>query len=486
MGYKPTNQRPLLWRILIYVASAALLLLVYLGLLLLVGLFFPKAENQSLVAAFILVIIAAILLVPFQNLIHNWLEGSETPVAQRPRPPLPPLETMLVKLGQATSLDSLAIELTHLLRENMGVTFAAFALYTEVKRIEEEVRNFEFIKFDGEDKYEPFSRRLVFQPIQYFNTPELAQSETDHVHTGIIMKLKVGEHQRGLLCVGPHLDESEFKPADFLLLETLAGPISVMVHSTSQIRDMQKNITDLEKKIAEQKEEYGKLEQSRLELQMLNQKVVQDAEEERNTLVRELQSGPIEKIDQIIKQLELYAYDLSEREEMIWHLAQEADKTLATMTTRLRPASLDKLGLVAAIYRLVEDTRQRVKLSVKFNVGQELEVRRLPAEIELCLYRVAQEALQNVLDHARAQHVTISLSLNDATETVRLAVLDDGIGFNPPAQFATTDKPDNLGLAGIQERLTSLSGRLKVRSSPGAGAVIEAEVPLKRVRAGLG
>jgi signal transduction histidine kinase len=485
MSYISSEQRRLLWRALVYVASAIVLLAAYLGLSLLMGLIFPKAEVYTLVATFILIILAVVFLEPLQNLFQRLIEGGNV-IPYTKRGAVPPMDNMLVKLGQATSLDTLTVELTNVLRQNMGVTFAAFALYSEVKRIEDEVRNFDYIKYSGESKYEPLSRRLVFRPIQEFNRPEIAQADGESSQAGLVMKLKIGATQRGLLCVGPHLDRSEFKPEDFELLEVLAGPLSVMILSTFRIRELEKKIDDLEKKIGEQQGEYNKLKQGREELQLLNQKLVQDSEEQRNSLVRELQKGPVDKLHQIIKNLEAYSYDLNEREELIWHLAQEADKELTTINTRLRPISLDKLGLVAAINRLIEDTRQGVKLSINFKVGPELEVRRLPQEVELSLYRVAQEALRNVQEHARAQHVTISLGLNEATEMVRLAILDDGIGFNPPAQFAASSDSDNLGLAGLQERVTSLNGRLKVRSSPGAGALIEAEVPLKRSQANIG
>ncbi len=477
MGLQLSGQRRLLWRILIYVATAVVLLVIYLGLGLLVDTFFPKSENRTLVVGILLIVCTAALLYPVQVLTQSILEGRAVGSSKAA---LPPMESILVKMAQAPSLDALAVELVSLLCQNMNVTFTAFALYSELKKTEGELRNFDYVKFEGDNKYEPLSRRMLFQPIQYFNTPELARSESDNAQTGVVMKLKIGEQQRGLLCLGPHLDGSEFKPADFVLLETLSGPVSVLVHSTFRIRDLERNIEELEKKAAEQRVEYDMLRRNRDELQLLNQKVVQDAEEERNKLVRELQSGPVSRIKQINSQLYQHSSNLSEREELIWHLAMETDKSLESITTTLRPTSLDKLGLVAALYRLVEDTRQHIRISIKLNVGPELEVRRLPAEIELSLYRVAQAALENVLEHAKAQHITISLSLTEQSETVRLAVLDDGVGFDPPAQFSSHTNPDRLGLAEMQERLSNLGGRLKVRSSVGAGAVIEAEVPLKR------
>ncbi len=477
MASKPIGSRPLLWRILIYLTSALALLAAYFGLLLLLGFIIPKFEQQAIIAAVLLILLAIFFLEPFQKLLQSGLEMGGMPVKRKA---LAPLEAMLVKLGQANNLDSLAVELTNLLRQDLNLTFAAFAVYSEVKRTEGEVRNFDFIKFGGDNHYEPLSRRLVFRPIKSFNTAELVSSEVNPAERGLIMKIRIGAEQRGLMCIGQHLDSSEFKPSDYSTLEALAGPVAVMVNSTLKVRELEKNIGTLEKKVAEQQDEFNKLRQSREELQLLNQKTVQDTEEERIGLARELQGGPISNVGQIVSQLEHQSYNLSEREEVIWHLALESQKQLDGIVTRLRPSSLDKLGLVAAINRMVEDTRHRVRLALKFNVGPELEVRRLPSDIELSLYRVAEEAMQNVIQHAKAQHVTISLAMNEETEVVRLAVLDDGAGFTPPAQFAANDKTGTLGLAGLQERLTSLGGKLKVRSSPGAGAVIEAEVPLKR------
>jgi signal transduction histidine kinase len=136
----------------------------------------------------------------------------------------------------------------------------------------------------------------------------------------------------------------------------------------------------------------------------------------------------------------------------------------------LRPKALDDFGLVAALERLsstfAEATGIRVELEA--SVGDE----RLPAELETTLYRIVQEALTNIVKHARARNVSILVVRRDGS--VNAVVEDDGEGFDPDAIRA-----DGLGLLGMRERAALIDGRLSVESSSGgAGTTVAVEVPL--------
>src|SRR5262249_5708018 len=126
-------------------------------------------------------------------------------------------------------------------------------------------------------------------------------------------------------------------------------------------------------------------------------------------------------------------------------------------------------GLVAALERLTATFAEQTGIAVDFEpaLGNE----RLPSEVETALYRIAQESLTNVVKHSQAQNVTVLLTRRSGAVTV--VVEDDGRGFD------TEDaREDGFGLVGMRERLALLGGRLRVESTPGAGATVAAEVPL--------
>lgn len=140
------------------------------------------------------------------------------------------------------------------------------------------------------------------------------------------------------------------------------------------------------------------------------------------------------------------------------------------LAVELRPKVLDDFGLNPAIERLATMLGEQSGIAVTFR-SDLADRQRLPPEVETALYRIVQEAVTNVVKHARARKVTISLGRSNGT--VVAAVEDDGRGFSP-ADVA----PERLGLVGMRERVTLLGGRLTVRSSPGGGTSLRAEVPV--------
>lgn len=133
----------------------------------------------------------------------------------------------------------------------------------------------------------------------------------------------------------------------------------------------------------------------------------------------------------------------------------------------LRPEALDDLGLVNALIALCTRIGGQGKLRVERRL--EAEIPPLGPEAELVIYRVAQEALTNVLRHARASRATVSLRAEE--RAVVLRVRDDGRGFPPEATAGTA------GISGMRERALLVSARLTVQSDPGQGVEVELEVP---------
>jgi signal transduction histidine kinase len=139
------------------------------------------------------------------------------------------------------------------------------------------------------------------------------------------------------------------------------------------------------------------------------------------------------------------------------------------LAVELRPSALDDFGLVPAVERLSATVAEHSSLAV--DLEARLGAERLPAEAETALYRIVQEALTNVVKHASARHVSITLVRKEGSAVV--VVEDDGEGFE-----ADSTRAGALGLVGMRERVALVGGRLTVESSPGSGTTLVAEVPL--------
>jgi signal transduction histidine kinase len=140
---------------------------------------------------------------------------------------------------------------------------------------------------------------------------------------------------------------------------------------------------------------------------------------------------------------------------------------MRTLIFELRPESLEMDGLVAALKKQAEIVQTRYGLSIEMELGEE---RLLPFIVKEALYRIAQEALHNIVKHA---HVTSArLRLSGSNAGILLEISDTGLGFNPEQSF-----PGHLGLLSMRERLERLGGRLEIRSVPGQGTALRALIP---------
>lgn len=143
-------------------------------------------------------------------------------------------------------------------------------------------------------------------------------------------------------------------------------------------------------------------------------------------------------------------------------LAAQAMEELLALAHRLRPASLDDLGLRAAVAGLVDENGRATDLETTFESSGDLSG--IAPDVQLVTYRVAQEALSNALHHAGARRIQVELS--GEGETLELRVRDDGSGFD------SGQSAPGLGLAGMRERALLIGGTLDVRSHPGDGTEV--------------
>jgi signal transduction histidine kinase len=203
-------------------------------------------------------------------------------------------------------------------------------------------------------------------------------------------------------------------------------------------------------------------------------RVVQAQELERSRLARELHDETGQALTSILLGLKPLEEALAEhparaalaelREQVV-----SALQDVRRLAVELRPAVLDDFGLVPALERLTSAFSEQTDIRVDFHSA--LGETRLPGEAETTLYRVVQESLTNILKHANARHISVSIARRDSG--VAAVIEDDGDGFD-----LRTVRDEGIGLLGMRERLALLDGRLEVESRPGAGTTVVAEVPL--------
>ncbi len=199
--------------------------------------------------------------------------------------------------------------------------------------------------------------------------------------------------------------------------------------------------------------------------------VVAAQEEERRRLAQELHDGPLQTLVHLARQLEVDgeppATTPAARE-----VALEVVDELRRITRGLRPSVLDDLGLIEALRRVTDDVAEQFHVAVALEVTG--PARRLPAVLELTVFRVAQEAMANAARHSRASTVRVVVAFG--LRWLRLLVADDGCGFDDPDR-ASRQAAGSLGLSGMAERLRLVGGHLAVHSDPGTGTTVEAAVP---------
>ena len=173
--------------------------------------------------------------------------------------------------------------------------------------------------------------------------------------------------------------------------------------------------------------------------------------------------------------LEELAWDLPparrERLQKIRELLDEISEQLRRLSHELRPTILDDLGLLPAVEFLAEGVSKRTGLSITVEGSME---GRAGTSIETALYRIVQEALNNVTRHAQAK--SVSVRLRHEARQIRCSIRDDGVGFDVPSVLAGHGK-QGLGLSGIRERLDTLSGILEIASARGQGTELRLTIP---------
>ncbi len=218
-----------------------------------------------------------------------------------------------------------------------------------------------------------------------------------------------------------------------------------------------------------------------------------EQEQRRTELLRELaeaQEGERRRIahelhDQMEQQLAALKLGLErmmgappdrDRVRQLLDLVKQVGRDVHRIALELRPATLDDLGLQAALTHCVDEWSERTGIEVDFH-HEGLEAGRLSSPVETALFRVVQEALTNVLKHAGAGRVTLILECRQ--EHLHLIIEDDGRGFDFDEAIRRSSADRRLGLAGMKERIDAIGGKFLAESAPGHGTSLFIRIPSK-------
>lgn len=299
---------------------------------------------------------------------------------------------------------------------------------------------------------------VLGQPVSYPGGPAEVQ-EAASTGAGLAVPVRTKDRTFGGLLVARR-DSAAFETTDLTLFVTVAGHLATALENLRLYNEVK--------------------DKERLRGELLS-RLIHAHEEERFRIARELHDQVSQSLTGLTMSLtaaeEAGVTDPARARAAITSVRAVAEGTLEDVRKiifDLRPTLLDDLGLIPAVRHYAKTLLEAQGMEVRFassGFGQQ----RLPSAVETTVFRVAQEAITNVARHSSARIVTISVTLRDGV--VRLQVGDDGVGFDAPALLASSGRR-RLGIAGMEERVTLLGGRLEIRSAPGEGTVVTMIVPV--------
>lgn len=218
------------------------------------------------------------------------------------------------------------------------------------------------------------------------------------------------------------------------------------------------------------------------QLRHLSHELLRAQEEERKKISRELH----DEISQILTGINVRLAALkieanastgsvTRKISSAQRLVEKSVAAVHRFARELRPAMLDDLGLVPALTSYMKEIRKRTGLQIHFTASKAVTKEALNSPRRTVLYRIAQEALTNVVKHAKASHVNICL--RSSPSEIVLEVKDDGRAFSVPAALANK-RSKHLGLIGMRERAEMVDGTFKIDSTPGRGTTVCVHIPL--------
>jgi signal transduction histidine kinase len=228
-------------------------------------------------------------------------------------------------------------------------------------------------------------------------------------------------------------------------------------------REMRRHTADLERRVAER-----------------TQELIVTQEEERRRIARDLHDHLGQQITALRLSLAVCKEHAGDDEALQQHLAKaessatRLDADIEFLAWELRPTQLDQ-GLVTAIDRYGREWSNHFRVAIDIHTAP-IDEDRLPPQGALNIYRIAQEALNNIAKHGQATRVAVILEQRD--DRVVLVIEDDGRGFDVSRKNAESHE-QRLGLSGMRERATLMSGTSDIESAPGKGTTVIVQIPLR-------
>ncbi len=226
------------------------------------------------------------------------------------------------------------------------------------------------------------------------------------------------------------------------------------------------------------------LDHANLALQDAHRRLLTEREEERKHLSRELHDQVIQDLLSVKYQLESVEAEVDEKQSNQGELAlaygtiREMIEDLRRICSDLRPPTIDSLGLGAALQSYTRDWSERCGITLELELDPSLG--RLPEAIELTIFRIIQESLNNIRKHAYASRVEVRM-LHTSPRTVRIAINDNGMGIPEDLDLAELSMQGHYGLLGISERVALLGGSLSLKRLTEGGTLLQVEIPHPRV-----
>lgn len=235
----------------------------------------------------------------------------------------------------------------------------------------------------------------------------------------------------------------------------------------------------LARDITERKNAQDLLRETTRQLQSLSARVLQAQEIERRRIAIELHDELGQSLTALKINLQANARFKNRPVEDVTAenlgIVEDVLQHVRRLALALRPSMLDDLGLAPALRWMAEQNSERSSIAVAFHAVRLPE--RLTPEIETACFRIAQEALTNVVRYAKAKHVQIALTQEG--ESLVLMVQDDGCGFDLADMKARALSGSSMGLLGMHERAALIGGVLSIESAPGQGTTVRLRCPLR-------
>jgi signal transduction histidine kinase len=253
---------------------------------------------------------------------------------------------------------------------------------------------------------------------------------------------------------------------------------NVLAISFHSLRREREHRIQLEIAQQEQQRVTDELKVMQQNLHFYLQQATRAQEEERKRISHELHDDTIQALVVLSRQLDALSSDkgVSEenrhRLEELWQKTDDILKGVRRLSQDLRPAALDRLGLLPALEWLASNVTEYSGIATRVNVvGEE---RQPPEETAVAIFRIVQEALRNVWRHSGATSAEITVEFDN--NKTRITITDNGQGFELPDNLGDIAKNGKLGLTGMQERAQLVGGTLTIQSQPGRGTSITVEL----------